>query len=189
MTIQFDNGTVLQRLIDVPAFAPPIRRPYRYYPLAPTADSRRLTTAGRAGAAAARFSRGGANALSDQRRSAILRALAPARACAGHLQRGLLTPSRLMRASHGRRKRRIASPGRRSSARMSKSATAGSRERRNFFCAASARSERSENSRSFLTTAVLTGLNTGIPVNSRIFLSKNLHAGPIAKISRGPAEH
>jgi hypothetical protein len=34
MTIQFDNGTVWQRLIDVPAFAPPIRRPYRYYPLA-----------------------------------------------------------------------------------------------------------------------------------------------------------
>jgi hypothetical protein len=33
MTIQFDNGTVWQRLIDVPAFAPPIR-PYRYYPLA-----------------------------------------------------------------------------------------------------------------------------------------------------------
>lgn len=35
MTIQFDNGTVWQRVIDVPVFAPPIRGPYRYqYPLA-----------------------------------------------------------------------------------------------------------------------------------------------------------
>jgi hypothetical protein len=35
MTIQFDNGTVWQRVIDVPVFAPPIQGPYRYHqPLA-----------------------------------------------------------------------------------------------------------------------------------------------------------
>ena len=31
MTIQFDNGTVWQRVIDVPAVAPPIRPQYRYH--------------------------------------------------------------------------------------------------------------------------------------------------------------
>ncbi len=34
MTIQFDNGTVWQRVIDVPVVAPPIRRHYPYAPLA-----------------------------------------------------------------------------------------------------------------------------------------------------------
>jgi hypothetical protein len=34
MTIRFDNGTVWQRVIDVPVYAPPIRRHYRYAPLA-----------------------------------------------------------------------------------------------------------------------------------------------------------
>jgi hypothetical protein len=31
MTIQFDNGTVWQRVMDVPVFAPPIRGPYPYH--------------------------------------------------------------------------------------------------------------------------------------------------------------